>query len=392
VAPATALTAAFEVPFAQTLFGAVIVGELAVETVTVFDALPLQPEAFVTVTLYVVVVAGVAVIVCVVAPVFQRYDVNPAPASRTMLLFGQAVDGPVIDGAGAAAIGMVAVALPLQLPLPTVMPRTTLPDAAAVKVRFGVPWPPVIEPPVIVQAYVAPACAPTLAFAEAFGQTLAGAEMTGVAALLTATVALPFDEQLPLVMVTLSPMLPLAGALKVMLEVPCPLTSVPLVTVHAYVAPAVGVVTLAARFVALGQALEGAVMALGGGPQTTTAAVENREVPSPWTASVQFGSPMLVASATMESPTLTPKAAALTPVLLDAVLVFERQTLKRKVCPCPFASALKKSTRMLCVVGAELSLKSTMRSGPTILAEVMTGAGWSLFAPGVSSMPRPPLA
>ena len=102
VAPATAETlAALPVLFAQTAAGAVIGGVGEPARVTVLLAEALQFEALVTVTLYVVVAAGVSVIVCVVAPVDQRYEEKPGPASRVIGVPAQNVDGPVMLTRGA---------------------------------------------------------------------------------------------------------------------------------------------------------------------------------------------------------------------------------------------------------------------------------------------------
>src|SRR5438270_133827 len=103
VAPATAETlAALPVLFAQTAAGAVIGGVGEPASVTLLLAEALQLEALVTVTLYVVVAAGVSVIVCVVAPVDQRYEEKPGPASRVIGVPAQNVDGPVMLTRGAA--------------------------------------------------------------------------------------------------------------------------------------------------------------------------------------------------------------------------------------------------------------------------------------------------
>ena len=93
---------------------------------------------------------GETVTVCVVAPVDQRYDVKPAPASSVTGDPAQVAVGPVITGDGAALIGMVALEVALQPPFATVTPSETLPEAAAVKVMALVPAPPVIEPLVMV--------------------------------------------------------------------------------------------------------------------------------------------------------------------------------------------------------------------------------------------------
>jgi hypothetical protein len=68
----------------------------------------------VTVTLYVVVDDGVTVMVCVVAPVFQRYDAN-TPASSVTGEAAHVAVGPVIVGVGAGLT--LIVALPDDVPL-----------------------------------------------------------------------------------------------------------------------------------------------------------------------------------------------------------------------------------------------------------------------------------
>ena len=102
VAPETGETLALlPVLFAQTAGGAAIGGVGEPANVTVLLALLLQFEALVTVTLYVVVAAGVSVIVCVVAPFDQRYEEKPGPASRVIGVPAQKVDGPVMLTSGA---------------------------------------------------------------------------------------------------------------------------------------------------------------------------------------------------------------------------------------------------------------------------------------------------
>ena len=137
-----------------------------------------------------------------------------------MLLPAQVVDDPVITGTGSGVIGTLFVALPLHAPFPSVIPRTTLPDAPAVKVRFGVPWPLVIVPPEIVQVYVAPGCDATEAFALAFAQTFAGAVMVTACSCEIGIVAVEVAVQPPEVTTMPSPTLPEAPAMKVMFGVP----------------------------------------------------------------------------------------------------------------------------------------------------------------------------
>ena len=64
-----------------------------------------EPEAmqepFVTLTLYVVTTVCVTVIVCVVAPLDQRYVEKPGPASSVKAAFGQTAVGPVMVTVGA---------------------------------------------------------------------------------------------------------------------------------------------------------------------------------------------------------------------------------------------------------------------------------------------------
>src|SRR5947208_551336 len=113
--------------------------------------------------------------VCVVAPVDQWYEAKPPPASSVTGEPAQVVDGPVIDGAGTALIGMVTLEALLQPPFETVTFSVTLPEAPAVKEIAFVPAPPLIVPLVMLQLYVAPPCAGTLALAAADAQTDAGA-------------------------------------------------------------------------------------------------------------------------------------------------------------------------------------------------------------------------
>jgi hypothetical protein len=84
-------------------------------TVTVFDAFAVQPLAVVTVALYVVVAAGVTVMVCVEAPVDHWYVANPAPASSVTLPPVQVEKGPLIETAGGCvSVTAVAAEVPLQ--------------------------------------------------------------------------------------------------------------------------------------------------------------------------------------------------------------------------------------------------------------------------------------
>lgn len=84
---------------------------------------------------------------------------------------------------------------------------------------------------------------------------------------LIGTLALPlFGQPLELVTFTASATLPDVPALKVIDGLPWPLTSVPFVTVHEYVAPAVAL-TLALMFVALAQTDAGAVTVAFGARQ-----------------------------------------------------------------------------------------------------------------------------
>jgi hypothetical protein len=125
------------------------------------------------------------------------------------------------------------------VPTVSVIDSTTLPLAPAVKAIAFVPCPLLIVPLVIVQAYVTPPCAATLAFAAAFAQTFGGALITGDGGTLIGIVALPFVVHPPFVTLTLTVTLPLAPAVKVIAFVPAPAVIVPLVIDHAYVvAPA----------------------------------------------------------------------------------------------------------------------------------------------------------
>ncbi len=87
-----------------------------------------------TVTLYVVVAFGATVIAGVVAPVDQRYEVKPAPASSVTEELGHVCVGPVIATTGGADVGIVAEPVLVQEPVVTETLRMTLPLAPAVKV------------------------------------------------------------------------------------------------------------------------------------------------------------------------------------------------------------------------------------------------------------------
>jgi len=178
------------------------------------------------------------VIDCVVAPVDHAYVAKPGPASSVTLPPGQTVDGPVIDTVGGALTVMLFDALPLQPPFVTVTLSVTVPDAPAVKLIAFVPCPPLIEPFVIVQLYVAPAIGLTLAFADALAHMFDGAVIVGAGGVLIATLALPVPLHVPFVTLIASVTLPDAPAVKLIAFVPCPLLIVPFAIVHAYVAPA----------------------------------------------------------------------------------------------------------------------------------------------------------
>jgi hypothetical protein len=132
----TVTLAALPVEPGATFDGAVMFATGAGESATVFDVLALQPAAFVTVTLY---APGGTLIVCVVEPVDQRYDVKPAPASSVALVFGQTDDGPLIVTTGGGVMLTDCVALPLQPPALTTIVRTTLPLVPEVKLMLFVP-------------------------------------------------------------------------------------------------------------------------------------------------------------------------------------------------------------------------------------------------------------
>jgi hypothetical protein len=113
---------------------------------------------------------------------------------------GQTLDGPLIDPAiGVVPMEIVEAPVALHVPLVTVTPRTTDPDAPATNVMPGEPCPPVSVAPLMVQLYVAPARAATDALPLPFGQSVAGAVIvaSGVAVTFTVfdavAVQLPFD-------------------------------------------------------------------------------------------------------------------------------------------------------------------------------------------------------
>lgn len=158
----------------------------------------------------------------------QLYD---APAMVATLAdafaFAQTEAGAAIVALGVGLIATDAVALPLQdAELVTVTPRLTVPLAAAVKMIVFVPWPLLIVPPEIVQLNDAPATAAVLALVVAFAQTVDGAVINGVTALM-ATFALPVPVHAPDVTLTPRTTLPLAPALKVIAELPAPAVMVP---------------------------------------------------------------------------------------------------------------------------------------------------------------------
>jgi hypothetical protein len=173
------------------------------------------------------------------------------------------VDGPVITGAGTGLIGIVALELVLQPPFETVRLRVTLPDAPAVKETTFVPAPLLMVPLVMLQPYVAPACAATLALPTVPAHMAGGAVMAEEGAPLIGieTVELrlqPAGDVTVIATVTL----PVAAGVKVMAFVPLPPVMMPFRIDQLYVAPAVAA-TLALP-VAVEQMDGGAVTADGG--------------------------------------------------------------------------------------------------------------------------------
>src|SRR5208282_2317398 len=112
-------------------------------------------------------------------------------------------------------------------PLVTVQFKTTEPLAPAVKVIVVVFVPAVIEPPVIVQAYVAPtpAVGTEAVLTVELAQTLEGAVIVELGIELIVMVWFcdpPLEQPAPLVTVQFKTTLPLALAEKVILVVPEP--------------------------------------------------------------------------------------------------------------------------------------------------------------------------
>jgi hypothetical protein len=108
------------VELAVTADGAVMVAVPTFVTFTVCDAVAVQPFASVTVTVYVVVDAGVTVIDEVVSPVDHAYDVPP-PAVRVALVPAQIAVGPVIAAVGSGlTVTINGDDVALQLPFVTV--------------------------------------------------------------------------------------------------------------------------------------------------------------------------------------------------------------------------------------------------------------------------------
>ena len=93
----------------------------------------------------------------------------------------------------------------------------------------------------------------------------------------TAMLAVPFDVQPLSVATTLSETGVALVTLKVIDGVPCPVCSVPLLTVQVYVAPATPPPTMLALTTLLAQTDDGALMAAGGGALAVT--VVGAEVP-----------------------------------------------------------------------------------------------------------------
>ena len=224
--------------------GAVIDAAGFAAMVTVCDELDEQPFA-VTVTARVVVPDAPAVkvmllvllaLVMVPLVIVQAYV---APAVAGTLAVSPAVDGHVEDGAvivAAAPLAVETVCVPLfeQPPTVTVTPRVTLPVEPAVKVMALLLVELVIVPLVIVQAYVAPACAGTLAeLPVLFTHVVDGALMVALGSAVMATLCVPVLVQPFAVTVTLTVVVPLAPAVKLMPLPSVALVMVPLVIVQA---------------------------------------------------------------------------------------------------------------------------------------------------------------
>src|SRR5438067_1645250 len=115
----------------MTLAGAEMATLPLLAMATVCEALPLQPPPVVTLTLYVIVAVCESVMVRVVAPVDQRYETKPGPASRVIGVPAQKVVGPVMLTIGAGltvtdcdalvALQPFAVTVTLKLPEPTTL-------------------------------------------------------------------------------------------------------------------------------------------------------------------------------------------------------------------------------------------------------------------------------
>ena len=100
--------------------------------VTVWLSVVEQPGALETVTEYVCVAFTATTIVCVVAPVDQRYVAKPLPASRVTFVPAHALVGPVMFTTGGATIGTFVLPVLVQLATVMVMPSDTEPAGPAV--------------------------------------------------------------------------------------------------------------------------------------------------------------------------------------------------------------------------------------------------------------------
>jgi hypothetical protein len=173
---------------------------------------------------------------------------------------------------GAATTSTFAALVVCAPPTVTVHPSVSVPTAPAVKVTALVPAPAVIAPPVMVHAYVAPACDGTDATSPGMPVvTTEGAEIATTDALETRTFAVPVAVT-PAALVTtqVTTRVPGAPAVKVIALVPAPAVMVPPVIDHAYVAPAC-VGTDALRPVAAVVTAEGTVSVATGAATTSTA-------------------------------------------------------------------------------------------------------------------------
>ena len=108
-------------------------------------AVELQPEAFVTVTVYVVVVLGLTCVVDVVSPVLHRYD--PPPVAANVAGWPEQLVDPVVVTCGNEFTVTCIVSVLKQVPVPNEYVNTNVPTVDGVNMPADVTFAPLHVPP-----------------------------------------------------------------------------------------------------------------------------------------------------------------------------------------------------------------------------------------------------